>query len=1113
MNAFLERYNKLNDRQKEAVDTIEGPVMVIAGPGTGKTELLSMRAANILDKTDVLPENILCLTFTDSGAVAMRERLTSIVGKNAYKVAIHTFHSFGSEVINQNRAHFYRGAEFSPADELATYDTMRKIFDTLDYRSPIASKMNGEYTYLSDALRAISDLKRAGMSPDELLAVITANDQALDAPEAVLSEIFAAKISKNTPLQIVPHLEDIRNFDTTTDLPGLVLLGRMLADSLTVAVNTAVETGKTTAVTAWRKQWMEKDAQGNFIFKSRARHTKLRALAEVYRQYLTLMEAANLYDFDDMILRVQQAMETIPELRYNLQEKYQYIMVDEFQDTNMAQMRILHALTDNPVNEGRPNILTVGDDDQAIYSFQGADVGNIISFRDAYPIARIITLTDNYRSAPVILERSRSVITQGGDRLEDRMSGLNKTLTPHKSQEGSAVTLIETATAADERAWLAASIQEQINQGVPPANIAVLARRHHEIVALLPYLADAGIRVNYERRDNVLDLDVIVHIELLARTIVALHEGRHGDADSRLPELLTHPAWGIDPVALWRLSLAAKQNRSSWFATMATTPEFTPLHTWLVTTAAAVPHMPLEFMLDTLTGHEANKSSQQSEPKQQDSDAFAEAAPMPPFHSPLHDYFFSQEKLTHNPDEYLTYLEALRTIRTKLRDHQPDEPPRLQHLLSFIDLHRSLDSSITSIRPPVSNLDDAVTLMTAHKSKGLEFDTVYTIGAVDSAWGETVRGKNSLFSYPENLAIAPAGNSPNERLRLFFVAMTRAKRQLFISYSLANDSGKDTARASFLVEAPWEAQVDQRNHTTETATTHAELQWYQPVIAIEKSTMQQLLQPTLERYKLSATHVGAFLDVTHGGPQGFLLQQLLRFPQAKGPHAGYGTAVHDALQRAHAHLSATGKHRAVEDILHDFETNLTEQGLPEADYHEFHQRGSDALQAFLEAKYIDFKQSQRAELDFSGQHAVVGEAHLTGKLDLVDIDEKTKEVVVTDYKTGKPSADWKGKSDYDKIKLHRYKQQLMFYKLLVEHSRDWSNHTVTSGVLQFVEPSRSGEIVALSASFTAEELERFTQLLQSIWKHITTLNLPDTSHYEPTIKGILAFEQDLIDQL
>src|SRR6266496_3595942 len=112
MMDFSTRYTALNTAQKKAVDTIDGPVMVIAGPGAGKTELLSMRVANILKQTDALPENILCLTFTESGANAMRERLSQIIGKDAFKVAIHTFHSFGAEVINQNGDFFYHGAHF-----------------------------------------------------------------------------------------------------------------------------------------------------------------------------------------------------------------------------------------------------------------------------------------------------------------------------------------------------------------------------------------------------------------------------------------------------------------------------------------------------------------------------------------------------------------------------------------------------------------------------------------------------------------------------------------------------------------------------------------------------------------------------------------------------------------------------------------------------------------------------------------------------------------------------------------------------------------------------------------------------------------------------------------
>ncbi len=181
---FTSRYNTLNTNQRLAVDTIDGPVMVVAGPGTGKTELLGMRAANILKKTDTLPENILCLTFTESGAHAMRERLASIIGKDAYKVAIHTFHGFGAEVINQHSEYFYHGANFRPADELSSYEIISRILDDLDYDNPLASKMNGEYTHIRDITSSISELKRSGLTSDELLQVLDSNDLVLDASES-----------------------------------------------------------------------------------------------------------------------------------------------------------------------------------------------------------------------------------------------------------------------------------------------------------------------------------------------------------------------------------------------------------------------------------------------------------------------------------------------------------------------------------------------------------------------------------------------------------------------------------------------------------------------------------------------------------------------------------------------------------------------------------------------------------------------------------------------------------------------------------------------------------------------------------------------------------------
>lgn len=1105
---FSSRYKNLNAAQKQAVDHIEGPVLVVAGPGTGKTELLSMRAANILRQTDTLPENILCLTFTESGAAAMRERLSQIIGKDAFRVAIHTFHSFGTEIINQNAEYFYHGAHFRAADELSSYELLRGIFDELPYDNPLSSKMNGEYTYLGDTLTVIGEFKKSGLVGEEILTILDANEHVMDTIEPELAELFAGRISKGTAEQLSPIVHRIATIDQPALPIGIVPFANALSLDTAHAIDAALDTNSTKPITAWRNKWLEKDAKGKFVFKDRKRQAKLRAASSIYNLYLSRMQQAELYDFDDMILRVVHAMEVFSDLRFNLQEKHQYIMVDEFQDTNLAQMRILYNLTNNELSEGRPNVMAVGDDDQAIYSFQGADISNILGFEQTYRDVEVITLTDNYRSAEPILAAARSVIVQGSDRLETTIETVNKELTAHQQETGDGVSLLEFETSSDERRALAHSIAERIKAGQPAETIAVLARRHHELEKLLPYFNDEGVSVNYERQDNVLDIAPVVTLEAVARLVVALYEKRHDDVEALLPEVMTHPAWGFSPESIWQLSITAHGAHKSWMTTMATRPEFIPFHKWLVEAASRVSHVPLEQLIDFLLG---GRRAVQADQAIDEADDTIDIRPEDEeFISPLFSFFFSDEMLEKQPDEYLVYLEALRTLRGKLRDYQPDQTPTLQTFVAFIDLHRELGSRIASLRPHTDTGLHAVHLMTAHKSKGLEFDTVYVIGAIDSAWGERVRSRSRLIGYPQNLPLAPSGDSLDERLRLFFVAMTRAKQDLIVSYSLSDDGGKATLGASFLLGSSLEPIPQPSRDTAADLIRDAERRWYEPLLHVSKGTMLTLLQPTLQNYKLSVTHLNNFLDVTQGGPQGFLIGNLLRFPQAMSPNAAYGSAIHSTLQRAHAHLVATKEQRPIEDILRDFETSLRAQHLTPEDFEHFHQRGSDVLSAFLAHAYDSFTTNQKVELSFAGQQARIGEARLTGALDLVDIDTETRHMIVTDYKTGKPSTSWQGKTDYEKIKLHKYKQQLMFYKLLVESSRDYNSYTVEKGVLQFVEPTPSGDIAALDLSFTADELQEFSRLIEVVWRRIMTLDLPDTDSYDQSYKGMLDFEQSLL---
>jgi len=229
------------------------------------------------------------------------------------------------------------------------------------------------------------------------------------------------------------------------------------------------------------------------------------------------------------------------------------------------------------------------------------------------------------------------------------------------------------------------------------------------------------------------------------------------------------------------------------------------------------------------------------------------------------------------------------------------------------------------------------------------------------------------------------------------------------------------------------------------------------------------------------------------------------------PSAVYGSAIHSVLQRAHSHLSATGERRPVEDILHDFEQLLEQSRLASDQREHLLQRGSDTLTAYFAAQYDSFRPDQVVEKNFAAQGAVIGAAKLTGAIDLLEIDNTTHQVIVTDYKTGKGTASWLGRTEFEKIKLHKYRQQLMFYKLLVEHSRDYAGHyTVDEGVLAFVEANRTQGPSELHLSFEPEELARFARLIEAVWQRIMSLDLPDISGYDATYKGILAFEADLI---
>lgn len=257
LTKFDDSFAKLNPSQRKAVDTIDGPVMVVAGPGSGKTEILSLRVANILRRTDMSPGNILCLTFTDAASVNMRKRLVGMIGNNAYRVSINTFHSFGVEIINSYPEYFFGGASLLPADQLATIRILENIFSELPHDNPLSSVFDDSYTYLKDVKSAIGHLKKGGLDPEEFRVILIENAKFIAYANPILSPVISERISKKMFPEIEALLPELRKYKTE-NLEMIHPLQNLVIESLSRAVNESETEDSTKPLSEWKKEWTEK---------------------------------------------------------------------------------------------------------------------------------------------------------------------------------------------------------------------------------------------------------------------------------------------------------------------------------------------------------------------------------------------------------------------------------------------------------------------------------------------------------------------------------------------------------------------------------------------------------------------------------------------------------------------------------------------------------------------------------------------------------------------------------------------------------------------------------------------------------------------------------------
>ncbi len=1131
---FDERYKELNKNQRKAVDTIEGPLLVVAGPGSGKTEILSLRVGKILKETQILPSNILCLTFTESATVNMRKRLAGLIGQEAYRVAIHTFHSFCVEIIQKYPEYFYSGALYSPADELTQVQIIQDIFENLPNKNPLKVLHPEEgFVYLRDVLRTIANLKKAGIEPDEFNKIIKHNEDLLLEVNEIIQSTFDEKIGKEIFAKIDKALNKLHNIaeKSAKNFPSPYFnnISFSIYTSLKKSYDEALEIEKTSPITAWKTKWIKKDDDGKNLFKDFVNIEKLYAVSDIYTKYRQVMHEKSFYDFDDMILDCLNTLEKNPSLKYEIQEQYQYILVDEFQDTNEAQMRLLKIITNAEVNEGKPNIMAVGDDDQAVYKFQGAELSNILNFKNTFKDVEIVTMTENYRSTQDILDIASHIIKKGEERLEKLLPEIEKNLISSnpKISKGN-IKHKEFQTVAHEYHYISREIKKLIDDGQKPEDIAVIARKHSQLEKIVPYFQSVKIPIRYEREQNVFKEPHIAQLILISRFLISLSDKNKDEADEFLPKILSFPFWNIDREIIWKISLAARRGDPTkpncfgftWLEVMLESEkEIVKIAKFLIDLGVKSQELPLEQVLDEIIGAhvpivEENEDDDFTEEKKElDNKAFT---------SPFKEYYFSKDKFEHSKAEYLSFLSSLRVFVSALREYKKGEILTLKDLVEFVDLHEKNDISLND-QSPFAKLAGAVNLLTAHKAKGLEFETVFVLSCQDDIWAN--KKIPSKISLPINLPVEPAGDTEDDQLRLFYVALTRAKRFLYITSYKTKEDGKDSQKLRFLITQDDEEKIlknevlkniyfntdfDPYETTPETheVLTASWLDYHTPpFIGPEKD----LLKTLLDDYKMPVTHLNNFLNIKKGGPQFFLEQNLLRFPQAKTVSGSYGSAIHSTLEKITLEIKKDNK-PTLEEILNWFTNFLRRERLSQKDFNEYNERGIEALTIFWKNKKDSFNKEDISEFNFKDQGVVVGEAQLSGKIDkIVNTDRNIIEV--HDYKTGKPVEDWSGKDDYEKTKLYEYEKQLLFYKILVENSREFGNKKeVDRGVLEFVEPKKSnGKIIDLELRLDKEKTDKLKKLIEIVYKKIMNLDFPNTNNYSQDLKGIQQFENDLIE--
>lgn len=1004
--AFLET---LNDAQRAAVDHLEGPVLVIAGPGTGKTHLLTARIGNILLNSDARAQNILCLTFTDAGVHAMRKKLLERIGPEAHRTPIFTFHSFCNRVIQDNLEYFGQG-NLEPLSDLERIEIIRDLLSELPVTHPLRAGKKDLFIYESQVRDLMSNMKKGGWTPGH---VLKKTDEFL----------------KNLPEH--PDYRYQKN-------------------------------------SKYGRKGDPKIAQ---IQEMTEKLERLKSAADLFPKYQRALEQHGRYEYEDMLLWVNRAFENHEALLRNYQERYQYILVDEFQDTNGAQFKLLNHLLDYWET---PNIFIVGDDDQSIYEFQGARLENLLHFARQYGNGlEVIVLEENYRSTQPILDAAARVVEYNQLRSIDQLDKpLVKTLRAH-TQELSTPVLNRYDSRLHELADVVQQIQTLIQKGTPAAEIAVLFTRHKQAAALQNLLIKKGITFQSKRPLNVLEVPAIQYFrELLCYLRDELQQPFSGE--HRLFRILHAGFFGLNPLDLALVaaqSLPKTEQAENQSAKYAVGEDF------------VLPNQPFSWRSTLNNEKRLLAINPEATPQllavgQKLNQWIQDAANLPL--PQLLEHLYAQSGLLdwalQQPDR-VWYLQVLQSFQEavpqpRFKRHWTDLNYFLQVLDNMDDNRLALPLKQTVETTP------GVQLLTAHAAKGLEFEHVFVFDCVADAWESSAGDRRGRFTMPPTLTLSGEEDALEARRRLFYVALTRAKRGLYVSFAAQGADGKALTQSRF---------VDETNLPIQQVPVAAELVFETQRMLLVESPQPQILLPEsavvdrlLEEFTLSITALNRYLRC----PLAFWYEDLLKVPGAMSEAAAFGIAMHSTLQRFFLKMKNDKQTQwpSAEALGRIFGQEM--DGLRHFfSAHSFAQRsalGKENLRR-IHVEQVPFWR-KRAIVERRIAQVEMQGIPMAGVLDKIEWLDSGK-LRIVDYKTGAPDGKKTAEPNEQQPYGGDYWRQLAFYQILLENAKIYPER-VEKTAIAWLEADKRGAFPITEISFSKPDIEFVENLIRETYSKI-----------------------------